>query len=62
MVSSHVLTNSELSSIGRPLMPIAQDDSWPDRPQQDTRIHEDTPRTPTPQVTTPVLDDDNYLV
>ena len=32
VVSSPVLTNSELISIGRPLMPIAQDDSWADRP------------------------------
>ena len=32
VVSSHVLTNSELISIGRPLTPIAQDDSWADHP------------------------------
>lgn len=54
--------NSELISIGHPLTPIAQDDSWADRPQEDTPIHEDTPKTPTPQVTTPVLEDDSYMV
>ena len=30
LVSSHVLTHSELISIGRPLTPIAQDASWAD--------------------------------
>ena len=34
MVSSPVLTNSELISIGRPLTPIAQDATWADHPQQ----------------------------
>ena len=29
-----MLTHSELISIGRPLMPIAQDASWADHPQQ----------------------------
>src|SRR3990170_4048961 len=53
-VSSPVLTNSELISIGRPLTPIAQDDSWADRPQ-DSPIHDETPRTPPPQVTSQVL-------
>ena len=55
-------TSSELISIGHPLTPIVQDDSWADRPQHDTPIHDETPRTPPPQVTTPVLDDDNYMV
>ena len=33
LVSSPVLMNSELISIGRPLTPIAQDASWGDHPQ-----------------------------
>ena len=33
LVSSPVLTNSEIISIGRPLTPISQDASWDDRPQ-----------------------------
>ena len=33
MVSSPVLTNSEIISIGRPLTPSAQDASWADHPQ-----------------------------
>ena len=33
VVSSPVLTNSKLISIGRPLTPIAQDASWADHPQ-----------------------------
>ena len=37
VVSSPVLTNSELISIGRPLTPIAQDDSWVDHPQDSPR-------------------------
>ena len=51
MVSSHVLTNSELISIGRPLTTIAQDASWADHPQQ-----QDFPSTPQQQqqVTPPV--------
>nr|XP_020155680.1 fibrous sheath CABYR-binding protein-like [Aegilops tauschii subsp. strangulata] len=61
-VSSPAPTSSELISIGRPLTPIAQDDSWAERPQQDTPVHDETPRTPPPQVTTPVLDDNNYMV
>lgn len=60
-VSSPVLTNSELISIGRPLTPIAQDASWADHPQQDTPSQE-SPSTPPPQVNTPVLDDDDYVV
>ena len=35
-VSSPVLTNSELISIGRPLTPISQDASWADCPQPAT--------------------------
>ena len=31
-VSSPVLTHSELISIGRPLTPMAQDESWADHP------------------------------
>jgi len=34
LVSSPVLTHSELISIGRPLTPIAQNASWADHPQQ----------------------------
>ena len=50
VVSSPVCTNSELISIGRPLTPIAQDDSWADRPQE-----QDSPNTPQQQqVTTSV--------
>ena len=41
VVPSPVRTNNELISIGRPLTPIAQDDSWADRPQQ-----QDSPSTP----------------
>ena len=41
VVSSPVLTNSEIISIGRPLTSIAQDASWADRPQQ-----QDSPSTP----------------
>ena len=33
LVSSSVLTHSELISIGRPLTPTAQDASWADHPQ-----------------------------
>nr|XP_040254054.1 uncharacterized protein LOC120972648 [Aegilops tauschii subsp. strangulata] len=62
-VSPPALTSSELISIGCPLTPIAQDDSWAECQQQDTPVHDETPRTPPPQVTTPVLDDDdNYMV
>ena len=35
-VSLPAPTRSELISIGRPLTPIAQDDSWAERQQQDT--------------------------
>ena len=42
VVSSPVLTNSEIISIGRPLTPIAQDASWADHPQQ-----QDSPVLPT---------------
>ena len=62
LVSWPAPTSSELICIGRPLTPIAQDDSWAERPQQDTLVHDETPRNPPPQVTTPVLDDDNYMV
>ena len=31
-------------------------------PSRGHPIHDETPRTPPPQVTTPVLDDDNYMV
>ena len=55
MVSSPVLTNSELISIGRPLTPIAQDASWADHPQQ-----QDSPSTPQQQqrATPPVQEED----
>ena len=33
VVSSPILTNSELISIGRPLTPTTQDASWSDHPQ-----------------------------
>ena len=58
MVSSPVLTNSELISIGRPLTPIAQDASWADHPQQ-----QDSPSTPQqqPQVTPPVQEEQEDL-
>ena len=51
VVSSPVLTNSKIISIGRPLTPIAQDASWADHPQQQA-----TPSTPQQQVTPPVQD------
>src|SRR4051812_18250725 len=55
LVSSPVLTNSELISIGRPMMPIAQDASWANHPQQ-----QDTPSTPQQQqVTPPVQEEDD---
>ena len=60
LVSSPVLTNSELISIGRPLTPIAQDDSWADHPQDSPR-QEESPSTPPPQVTTPVLEDNDFV-
>ena len=50
LVSSPVLTHSELISIGRPLTPIAQDASWADRPQQ-----QDSPSTPQQQQVTPSM-------
>ena len=55
MVSSPVRTNSELINIGRPLTPIAQDDSWADRPQE-----QDSPSTPQQQqqATPPVQEED----
>ena len=59
LVSSPVLTNSELISIGRPLTPIAQDDSWADHPQESPRA-EETPVPPPPQVTTPVIDSEDF--
>jgi len=60
-VSSPVLTNIEFISIGRPLTPISQDASWADRPQPATPS-QDSPSTPPPQVTNPVLDDDDDYV
>ena len=59
LVSSPVLTNSELISIGHPLTPIAQDDSWADHPQESPR-DEETPVTPPTQVTTPVIDNEDF--
>lgn len=53
--------SSELISIGRPLTPVAQDDLWVEQQQQDTRMQDETPRTPPAQATTSVLDDDNYM-
>ena len=53
MESSPVLTNNKCISIGRPLTPIAQDDSWADHPQ-------DTPATPPTQVTSSVLEDEDF--
>lgn len=55
LVSSSVLPNSELISIGRPLMPIAQDASWADHPQQ-----QDTPSSPQPQATPSVQEEDDF--
>ena len=60
-VSLPVLPTNELISIGRPLTPISQDASWADRPQPATPS-QDSPRTPPPQVTNPVLDDDDDYV
>ena len=58
LVSSPVLTNSELISIGRPLTPIDQDDPWGDHPPESPR-DEETLVTPPPQVTTPVIDNED---
>ena len=52
--------NNKLISIGRPLTPIAQDDSWADHPQDSPRQAE-TPVTPPTQVTTPVLEDEDFV-
>src|SRR3954471_10796448 len=54
LVSSPVLTNSELINIGRPLTPIAQDASWADHPQQ-----QDSPSTPHQQVTPVVQEEED---
>ena len=43
------------------MTPIAQDDSWAKRQQEDTPVQDETPHTPSAQVTYPVLDDDNYM-
>ena len=51
--------NNELISIGHPLTPIAQDDSWADHPQDSPR-EEESPTTPPTQVTTLVLEDDDF--
>ena len=62
-VSSPVLTNNKLISIGRPLMPISQDATWVDRPQPATPS-QDSPSTPCPspaQVTSSLVNDDNYM-
>ena len=59
-VSSPVLTNNKLISIGRPLTPIAQDDSWADHPQE-SPCQEETPVTPPTQVTTPVIEDEDFV-
>nr|XP_020161834.1 proteoglycan 4-like [Aegilops tauschii subsp. strangulata] len=62
-VSSLVLTNSELISIGRPLTPISQDASWADRPQPATPS-QDSPSTPRPSpapVISQIANDDNYM-
>ena len=53
VVSSPVLTNSEIISIGRPLTPIAQDASWADHPQQ-----QDSPSTPQQQQVTPPVQEE----
>ena len=55
VVSSLVLTKSKLISIGHPLTTITQDDSWADRPQQDTPIDDETPRTPPLQCLTTTI-------
>ena len=55
LVSSPVLTNSELISIGRPLTPTTQDESWADHPQR-----QDTPRSPQPQATPSVQEEDDF--
>src|SRR4051812_44700700 len=57
LVSSPVLTDNELISIGRPLTPIAQDASWADHPQQ-----KETPSTPQHQQVTPPVqaEDDDF--
>ena len=61
LVSSPAPTSSEYISIGHPLMPVAQDDSWAECQQEPTPVQDETPRTPPAQVTSSVLDDDNYM-
>ena len=62
-ISSHVLTNGEVISIGHPLTPISQDASWADRPQPATPSQDSpsTPRPPPAQVTSPMVNDDNFM-
>ena len=60
VLMSSSLMNIELISIGRPLTPIAQDDSWVDHPQDSPRQAE-TPVTPPTQVTTPVIEDEDFV-
>ena len=43
LVSSPAPTSSEYISICRPLTPIAQDDSWAERPQEETPVRDATP-------------------
>ena len=46
LVSSPAPTSSYYISIGHSLTPIAQDNSWAERPQEETPSHDETTRTP----------------
>ena len=61
MISLPTPTSSEYINIGRPLTPIAQNDSWVERLQEETLVRDATPRTPPAPVTNQVLNDDNYM-
>ena len=55
LVSSPVLTQSVLISIGCPLTPTVQDASWADHPHR-----QDTPSSPQPQATPSVQEEDDF--
>ena len=46
LVSLPTPKSSEYISIGHPLTPIAQDDSWAEHPQEEIHVQDETPHTP----------------